>query len=138
MRSLISYTWERALAYRTFTGAFILQDGEVIGRAVTSIEPDKNPLAHAELKVLQSVLVDYGPSLARCHLYTTQQPCPMCASAVVWSGVERVVYGIPSSRQWRTFGHVHQFFSEAGIACVGPVLEDACREIDAHLTAHGI
>ena len=45
MRLLIAYTRERALEYKTFTGAFIVRDGEVIERAVTSTEPDQNPLA---------------------------------------------------------------------------------------------
>ena len=138
MRSLIIYTLERALQNRTFTGAFIVRKGEIIWRDVTSIEPDRNPLAHAELKVLQGAVSRYGPELTGCQLYTTQQPCPMCASASVWSGIEKVVYGVPSSRQWKTFNHIHQFFAELNIECVGPVLEKECREIDEYLIANGI
>lgn len=138
MKSLIAYTHARALENRTFTGAFIVRGDEVIWRDITSIEPDRNPLAHAELKALQGAVTSYGPELTGCHLYTTQQPCPMCASAAVWSGVEKVVYGVPSSRQWTTFGHVHKFFAALDIECIGPVLENECREIDAYLIANGI
>lgn len=138
MWSLIAYTRARALENRTFTGAFIFRNGEVIQQEVTTIEPDRNPLAHAELKALQNAVVNYGPELAGCWLYTTQQPCPMCASAAVWSGVTRVVYGVPSNRQWKTFGHVHEFFAALNIECVGPVLEKKCREIDEYLIANGI
>ncbi len=138
MRSLIAYTRARALENRTFTGAYVVRDGEVIRREVTSIEPDRDPLAHAELKALRGAVVSHGPELAGCSLYTTQQPCPMCASAAVWSGIAKVVYGVPSSRQWKTFGHVHEFFADQNIECVGPVLEKECREIDEYLIANGI
>lgn len=138
MWSLIAYTRERALTNRTFTGAFVVRNGDVIWREVTTTEPDGNPLAYAELKALQGAVLRYGPELIGCALYTTQQPCPMCASAAVWSGVTRVVYGVPSSRQWGTFGHVHSFFADQNIECVGPVLEAECREIDAYLLANGI
>lgn len=138
MKELVSYTRERALVNRTFTGAFIVREGQIIGREVTTIEPDRNPLAHAELKVLQGAIAAYGPELTGCQLYTTQQPCPMCASAIVWSGVAKVIYGVPSSHQWPKLGQAHTFFSGFDVACVGPVLEQACREIDTYLIAHGI
>lgn len=138
MRSLIAYTRARALENRTFTGAFIVRNGSVVGRGVATIEPDRNPLAHAELKALQGAVADYGPELVGYSLYTTQQPCPMCASAAAWSGITKVVYGVPSSRQWKTFGHIHAFFDDLNIECVGPVLENECREIDEYLIANGI
>jgi tRNA(Arg) A34 adenosine deaminase TadA len=138
MKSLIAYTRARALANRTFTGAFIVRGGEVIWRDITSIEPDRNPLAHAELKAVQGAIARYGPELKGCHLNTTQQPCPMCASAIAWSGVEKVVYGVPSDYQWRTFDHIDKFFADLGIESVGPALEKECREIDDYLIANGI
>jgi tRNA(Arg) A34 adenosine deaminase TadA len=138
MKSLIAYTRERALQNRTFTGAYIVKHGEIIWQGVTSIEPDKNPLAHAELKALQGVIPHHGPVLKGCHLYTTQQPCPMCASAMVWSGIEKVVYGLASNAHWKTFDHTRDFFAQFGIECVGPLLADECREIDDYLIANGI
>ena len=139
MKSLIAYTRERALANRTFTGAFIVRDGEVIWKDMTSIESDQNPLAHAELKAVQGAITRYGPELKGCHLYTTQRPCPMCASAAVWSGIEKVIYGwAPSDYQWGTPNRARQFFTDLGVACVGPILEDECRAIDEYLIANGI
>ncbi len=139
MRSLIAYTRTRALDSKTFTGAFIVKGGDVIGRDITTIEPDQNPLAHAELKAVQGAIARYGPELKGCRLYTTQRPCPMCASAVVWSGIKRVVYGwAPSDYQWGTPGRALQFFTELGVALAGPILEDECRAIDEYLTKNGI
>ena len=138
MKALIAYTRERALENRTFTGAFVVRDGEVIWKDITFTEPDRNPLAHAELKAVQGTITHYGPKLKGCHLYTTQQPCPMCASAIVWSGIEKVIYGMPSSYQWKTFDHIQEFFADLGIECVGPVLEEQCKGIDEYLVANGI
>ena len=139
MRSLIAYTRTRALENKTFTGAFIVRGGEVLRRDITSIEPDRNPLAHAELKAVQGAITRYGPELKGCYLYTTQRPCPMCASAAVWSGIERVVYGwAPSDYQWGTSEGARQFFADLGVALIGPVLEDECREIDEYLVENGI
>jgi len=139
MRTLIAYTRERALEHKTFTGCFIVKDGEVWQKSMTSIAVDQNPLAHAELKALHAFIAQYGAAdLQGCQLYTTQQPCPMCASAIVWCGIEKVVFGLRSDHQWETFDHVHRFFAAAGVACVGPMREDECRAIDELLTAHGI
>lgn len=139
MKSLIAYVRERALEYQTFTGAFIIKNGEVIWQDITSAEPDQDPLAHAELKALRGALAEHGPDLKGCHLYTTQRPCPMCASAAAWSGIERVVYGwAPSDHQWGTPERAQRFFAELKIDFVGPVLKNKCREIGAYLIANGI
>lgn len=139
MQSLIAYTWEHALENKTFTGSFVVKNGEIIQKAITSIEPDKDPLAHAELKAIQGVIPTHGPELNGCQLYTTQRPCPMCASAIVWSGVEKIVYGVASnSDQWKTFDHIHNFLADFNIECVGPMLEDKCKAIDDYLVAQGI
>ncbi len=138
MRELIAYTRARALAFKTFTGAFIVKDGMVIWRDITSIEIDKNPLAHAEMKALQGALNAQGGSLEGCQLYTTQQPCPMCASAIAWSRIETVYYGLPSSHHWQNFGDIHQFLGNLDINCIGPIFEEECRAIDELLIEHGI
>ena len=137
MKSLITYTRERALENKTFTGTFIVKDGEIIQKASISVQADRNPLAHAELKALQA-LIATGTDLKGCHLYTTQQPCPMCASAIAWCGIEKVVFGVPSNHQWKSFNQIYEFFSDLGIECAGSVLENECKAIDDYLIAHGI
>lgn len=138
MQDLIQYTRERALEYRTFTGAYIVKGTEIIWRDITSVEKDQNPLAHAELKAIQGALSVMGGSLAGCALFTTQQPCPMCASAVVWSGIEAVYYGVPTCHQWRYPEDMRDFLAHSGVTCTGPILENACRAIDDFLIANGI
>ena len=139
MRSLIAYTYERALENKTFTGAYIIKSGQIIQKSITSIEPDKNPLAHAELKAVQAAISTHGPELKGCQLFTTQRPCPMCASAIIWSGIEKVVFGYAASdSQWKNFGNIQRFFADHNTECVGPFLEGECKAIDDYLIANGI
>lgn len=138
MRDLIRYTRERALEYKTFTGAYIVKGTEIIWRDITSIEKDGNPLAHAELKAIQGALSIMGESLEGCVLFTTQQPCPMCASAMIWSGIEAVYYGVPSNHQWTHTLQMQEYLTNAGIGCFGPILEKECKAIDDFLIANGI
>lgn len=138
MRALIQFTRERALEYKTFTGACIVKNQQIICREITSIEKDSNPLAHAELKVIRKDLVKMSGSLAGCQLFTTQQPCPMCASAAIWSGIGTVYFGLPSNHQWYYPEAMQDFFTHAGVHCIGPILPEECQAIDDLLIAHGI
>jgi tRNA(Arg) A34 adenosine deaminase TadA len=138
MKDLIHYTRKRALEYKTFTGAYIVKGTAIIWRDITSIEKDRNPLAHAELKAIQGALSILGESLAGCEIFTTQQPCPMCASATVWSGIEAVYYGVPASHQWQSAEEMQDFLTNLGVSCTGPILENECKAIDDFLIAHGV
>ncbi|KAA3657096.1 MAG: nucleoside deaminase [Chloroflexi bacterium] len=138
MNDLIQFTRERALEYKTFTGTYIVKGREVIWREMTSIEKDKDPLAHAELKAIRGALAKMEGSLETCQIFTTQQPCPMCASAIVWSGIDAVYYGVPSSHQWKDDEDMKDFFSRQGVSCTGPLLEEECKEIDNYLVANRI
>jgi len=138
MMELIQFTRERALEYRTFTGAFIVRGSEIIWRDITSVEIDRNPLAHAELKAIQGALSVLGESLATCSIFTTQQPCPMCASAIIWSEIEAVYYGLPTMHQWRHPDEMENFLTHFGVKCTGPLFADECKAIDDFLIANGI
>ena len=75
-------------------GAVMVRDGEIIARAFNTREADKNPLSHAEIKVINDTCRALGGwRLTRCTLYVTLEPCPMCAGAIVNSRIERVVFG---------------------------------------------
>lgn len=75
-------------------GAVMVRDGEIIARARNRREKDKNPLSHAEIKIINDTSSGLGGwRLTRCTLYVTLEPCPMCAGAIVNSRIERVVFG---------------------------------------------
>lgn len=77
-------------------GAIIVKEGEIIIRAYNTTQTDNDVSAHAEINALRSFTKQNGyslDSLTGYTLYTTCEPCPMCASACIWSGVSTVVYG---------------------------------------------
>ena len=77
-------------------GAVIVKDSEILIRAYNTTQRDNDVSAHAEINALRSFTKKYGYSLdtlSGCTLYTTCEPCPMCAAACIWSGVSTVVFG---------------------------------------------
>lgn len=75
-------------------GAVLVSDGEVIAAAANEKELRNDPTAHAEMLCLRAGaerMADWR--LLGCTLYVTLEPCPMCAGAMVWARIERVVYG---------------------------------------------
>lgn len=138
MRELISFTMERAIDYKTFTGCFIVKSDKVLVREITSIEVDNNCLQHAELKAIASASSLIGVDLGGCHLYTTQKPCVMCASGIAWSGINQVFYGIATNCHWEKETDINNFLGRFNIGCVGRVLENDCKKIDEYLIENGI
>ncbi len=75
-------------------GAVVVCAGRVIARAHNSVERLGDPTAHAELLAITSATEALGGKyLQGCTLYVTIEPCTMCAGALFWSRVERIVYG---------------------------------------------
>jgi tRNA(adenine34) deaminase len=66
----------------------------IVGRGYNRRETDRDPTAHAEILALREAAQAVGGwRLDDCTLYVTQEPCPMCAGAVVNARVRRLVYG---------------------------------------------
>ncbi|MBW4456179.1 MAG: nucleoside deaminase [Nostoc indistinguendum CM1-VF10] len=75
-------------------GAVIVKDNEVMAAAHNTVKRDNDPSAHAEINVIRSLTAKLkNPSLEGYSIYTTGEPCPMCATACVWSGLSEIVYG---------------------------------------------
>ncbi|MHC5596252.1 MAG: nucleoside deaminase [Nostoc sp.] len=75
-------------------GAIIVKDNEVVAIAHNTVNRDNDPSAHAEINVIRSLTAKLkNPSLEGYSIYTTGEPCPMCATACVWSGLSEIVYG---------------------------------------------
>lgn len=75
-------------------GAVIVKDNEVVAIAHNTVRKDNDPSAHAEINVIRSLTAKLkNPSLEGYSIYTTGEPCPMCATACVWSGVSEIIYG---------------------------------------------
>jgi tRNA(adenine34) deaminase len=86
---------ERALEHDDVPiGAVIVRDGELVAAASNERELRSDPTAHAEILALREAAAKLGGwRLPDSVLYVTIEPCPMCAGAIVWARVPRVVYG---------------------------------------------
>jgi tRNA(Arg) A34 adenosine deaminase TadA len=69
------------------------REGEVLATAVN--RSYRNPVAHAELEVIHQAVTKSGGDVRwqDCTLYTTAEPCAMCMSGILWTGISKVVYG---------------------------------------------
>ena len=75
-------------------GAVVVWKGRIIGRGHNMTERLHDPTAHAEMIAITSASeATGGKYLNECTLYVTMEPCPMCAGAMNWSQLGRVVYG---------------------------------------------
>ena len=75
-------------------GAVIVSEGRVIGRGHNLVETLQDPTAHAEMQALTAATETLGGKyLPQCTLYVTVEPCIMCAGAIGWAQVGRVVWG---------------------------------------------
>ena len=75
-------------------GAVVVRNGEILGRGHNMVERLKDPTAHAEIIAITAACETLGSKfLEGCTLYVTLEPCPMCAGAIVWARVERLVFG---------------------------------------------
>ena len=75
-------------------GAVIVCRGRIIGKGHNMTERLKDPTAHAEMIALTSATPAMGGKYINdCTLYVTVEPCPMCAAALCWAQIGRIVYG---------------------------------------------
>jgi len=74
-------------------GALVVQGDAIIGRGRNRRELDRDPTAHAELVALRDAARALGQWRVEGTLFVTQEPCPMCAGALVNARVTRLVYG---------------------------------------------
>ena len=81
-------------------GAVVVAGGRVIARAHNLTETLTDPTAHAEMQAI-TIATDYlgGKYLTDCTLYVTVEPCPMCAAALNWAQISRIVYGADDPRR---------------------------------------
>ena len=79
-------------------GAVIVLDGKLIARGYNRRQVSADPTAHAEVEALRMASQVIGGWRIAGTLYVTQEPCPMCAGALVNARVERLVYGCPNPK----------------------------------------
>ncbi|MDS9469523.1 nucleoside deaminase [Paracoccus sp. MBLB3053] len=88
----------RDVGNHPFGATLVSPNGEILIRSGNSYQDDKG-VGHAELNVARRASREYSPEfLAACTLYTSVEPCCMCAGACYWAGIGTVVYGMTEKR----------------------------------------
>jgi tRNA(Arg) A34 adenosine deaminase TadA len=113
----------RARACHPFGSLIVSSSGEVVVESRNNaVPPAGDPTQHAELLACAAAGKLLGAeALAGCTLYTSTEPCAMCAGAIYWTGIGRVVYALPE-RALRKFTGSHN---------ENPTLDLPCREVFA-------
>jgi tRNA(Arg) A34 adenosine deaminase TadA len=120
-----------------FGAILVSAAGDVLMEVENGFLPDRDMTAHAERLLATQASRQFSPDvLARCALYTSAEPCAMCAGAVYWAGIGRVVFGL-SERRLKTMTGNHAENPSLDLPCrtvfaagqrhvevVGPLLED--------------
>lgn len=74
-------------------GAIVVQQGALVGRGQNRVLRDLDPTAHAEIVALRQAARTLGNyRLTDCELYSTLEPCPMCAGAMIHARLGRLIY----------------------------------------------
>ena len=107
-------------------GAVIVCRDKVIARSHNLTETLTDVTAHAEMQVITMAASELGGKyLTDCTLYVTVEPCPMCAGAIGWAQLPRIVYGAPDPK--RGFREYAPRVLHPKAVCIGGILEDDCR-----------
>ena len=103
-----------------FGAVLVSPDGNLLLEAGNTVNTHRDCTAHAETNLVRMASQHYEPAyLTRCTLYTSTEPCAMCAGAIYWCGIGRVVYAL----------------SEQGLRIMtgadpqNPTLDLPCREV---------
>lgn len=109
-------------------GAIVVCKDRIIARAHNLTETLCDVTAHAEMQAITMAANELGGKyLTECTLYVTVEPCPMCAGAIGWAQVPRVVYGAPDEK--RGFRRFAPDVLHPKATVTGGVLEEECREL---------
>jgi len=116
--------------------------GRVLLEAENSVVTASDCTGHAELNLVRQASINLdGDALASATLYTSTEPCAMCAGAIYWAGVSRVVFGLRESELPPLTGTdqrnqtltlpCREVFArgQRPIEVIGPLLEDEARAV---------
>lgn len=128
MRSAISEARLAAEEGEVPIGAVVVCGGRIVGKGHNRVEALGDATAHAEMQALTAAMNALGSKyLPECTLYVTVEPCVMCAGAIAWSQVGRVVYGAADPKKgYSTYSNA--IFHPKTEVVVG-FMEQECREI---------
>lgn len=113
------------------------ENNQIILEGENSVITEKDALGHAEINLIREASKRYSADfLNKCTIYTSDEPCPMCSSAIFWGGIGKLVFGLSKVRFYQEFGRENpaidfdissrEVLSAGGrkVKIEGPFLED--------------
>ena len=121
---------EAELAYKADevpVGCVIVSHGQVVGRGHNLTETLQDVTAHAEMQAITAAAQTLGGKyLTECTLYVTVEPCTMCAGAIGWAQIARLVYGADDPK--RGFSTYAPKALHPKCQVTSGILQDECRQ----------
>ncbi len=109
-------------------GAIIVAGGRIVGRGHNLVETLTDVTAHAEIQAITAAASTIGGKyLNDCTLYVTVEPCPMCAGALAWSQIGRIVYGASDPK--RGFSTISDNMLHPRTVLTAGVLREECEAL---------
>lgn len=119
-----------------FGASLVDEHGHIVMEAENTVVVKKDCTGHAETNLVRKASSKYDHDfLAKCTIYTSTEPCPMCAGAIFWANVRRVVYGLSEESLYEIarrdseevlYLPCRELFrnGKKSIEVIGPLLED--------------
>lgn len=109
-------------------GAVIVYENRIIARAHNLTETLNDVTAHAEMQAITAAAnILGGKYLVNCTLYVTIEPCPMCAGALGWSQISKIIYGAKDAK--KGYSEISPKALHPKTIISGGVLEEECAQL---------
>jgi tRNA(Arg) A34 adenosine deaminase TadA len=118
-----------------FGALLVDENGQILLVVENSVVTGNDITNHAVINLVRKAAASYdGDFLAKCTLYASTEPCPMCSGAIFWANIRRVVYGLSAEKLYELVGwdseeilnlSCREIFNQGHkpVEVVGPILE---------------
>jgi tRNA(Arg) A34 adenosine deaminase TadA len=118
-------------------GVLLAVDGQVVLTAENTVNSEGNPTRHVEINLVQKAIREMTKEqIAKATLYASCEPCAMCAGAIYWTGIRKVVYALPTEELAKIAGgsliiSCREIFGRAQdrVQVAGPFLVEEARRV---------
>jgi tRNA(Arg) A34 adenosine deaminase TadA len=126
-----------------FGAVLVDEQGHILLEAENTVVTEKDCTGHAETNLMRQASRRYDRDfLARCTIYTSTEPCPMCAGAIFWGNVRRVVFGLSEAGLYGMIGMdseevlylpCRELFAKGQkpVEVIGPLIEEEAKKVHA-------
>ena len=124
-----------------FGSILVDQDGRILMEVENTVVTGRDSTGHSETNLIRQASGQYDSDfLAKCTLYTSTEPCPMCSGAIFWGNIGRIVYGLSEESLYEMAGEdaedvlhlpCRELFGKGRkpIKVIGPVLEEEAKKV---------